>query len=141
VFHERERCIFVYTTRGDVLPAVATKGTINAVLLLKLLFGTELFQAYFHGTFVDKQVWRNCVLMCQLLDEIIEHDHAQILDSNMPERYLTKCGAKAIDPNAQAQLKEITDQATSVCSWHADVIKYRTDIMIENIDIPMSAKK
>lgn len=139
-------CHFIHTTQGDVVVAAATKENVNVVLVLKLLFKmAELFRAYFGGLFDENQVRKNFVLIYELLDEIIDYGYPQILEADVLKKYITQGGSKSIDLNDQEQLKKITVQATGVCSWRAEGIKYRNNEVyidvIENVNILVSAKR
>lgn len=124
----------------------ATKENVNVVLVLRLLYKmVELFRAYFGGNFDENQVRKNFVLIYELLDEIIDYGYPQILEADVLKKYITQGGAKAIDMNDQAQLKKITVQATGVCSWRAEGIKYRKNEVyidvVESVNILVSAKR
>eukprot|EP00928_Gymnodinium_smaydae_P011650 TRINITY_DN14271_c0_g1_i2.p1 TRINITY_DN14271_c0_g1~~TRINITY_DN14271_c0_g1_i2.p1 ORF type:complete len:413 (-),score=96.25 TRINITY_DN14271_c0_g1_i2:530-1768(-) len=139
-------CHFIHTTVGDICLVAATKDNVNVVLVLKLLFKmVELFKAYFGGVFDEAQVRKHFVLIYELLDEIIDYGYPQILEADVLKKYITQGGAKTVDLNDQEQLKKITVQATGVCSWRAEGIKYRKDEVyidvIENVNILVSAKR
>jgi AP-2 complex subunit mu-1 len=140
-------CHFIHTTHGDVVLVAATKDNVNVVLVLKLLYKMmELFRAYFDGAINENQIRRNFVLIYELLDEIIDYGYPQILEADVLKKYITQGGAKTgVDLNDQEQLKKITVQATGVCSWRAEGIKYRKNEVyidvVENINILMSAKR
>merc|ERR1712032_1164616 len=139
-------CHFIHTQVGDIVLVAATKTNVNVVLVLKLLYKmVELFKAYFGGAFDENQIRRNFVLIYELLDEIIDYGYPQILEPDVLKKYITQGGAKHIDLNDQEQLKKITVQATGVCSWRAEGIKYRKNEVyidvVENVNILMSAKR
>lgn len=139
-------CHFIHTTHGDVVLVAATKDNVNVVLVLKLLYKmVELFKAYFGGVLDENQIRRNFVLIYELLDEIIDYGYPQILEADVLKKYITQGGTKAVDLNDQEQLKKITVQATGVCSWRAEGIKYRKNEVyidvVENVNILMSAKR
>eukprot|EP00929_Paragymnodinium_shiwhaense_P087161 TRINITY_DN4743_c0_g2_i1.p1 TRINITY_DN4743_c0_g2~~TRINITY_DN4743_c0_g2_i1.p1 ORF type:complete len:430 (+),score=118.70 TRINITY_DN4743_c0_g2_i1:162-1451(+) len=139
-------CHFIHTTVGDICLVAATKDNVNVVLVLKLLFKMiDIFKAYFGGVFDENQIRRNFVLIYELLDEIIDYGYPQILEAEILKKYITQGGAKTIDLNDQEQLKKITVQATGVCSWRAEGIKYRKNEVyidvIENVNILVSAKR
>mmetsp|Transcript_56113 Transcript_56113/g.121397 ORF Transcript_56113/g.121397 Transcript_56113/m.121397 type:complete len:430 (-) Transcript_56113:85-1374(-) len=139
-------CHFVHITASDIVLVAATKDNVNVVLVLKLLYKmVELFKSYFGGAFDENQVRRNFVLIYELLDEIIDYGYPQILESDILKRYITQGGAKTVNLNDQEQLKKITVQATGICSWRAEGIKYRKNEVyidvIENVNILMSAKR
>mmetsp|Transcript_57080 Transcript_57080/g.121295 ORF Transcript_57080/g.121295 Transcript_57080/m.121295 type:complete len:430 (-) Transcript_57080:51-1340(-) len=139
-------CHFIHTMQGDVVLVAATKDNINVILVLKLLYKmVELFKAYFGGTFDENQVRKNFVLIYELLDEIIDYGYPQILEADVLKKYITQGNSKTIDLNDQEQLKKITVQATGVCSWRAEGIKYRKNEVyidvVENVNILVSAKR
>merc|ERR1719221_398990 len=106
----------------------------------------ELFRAYFDGPPNENQIRRNFVLIYELLDEIIDYGYPQILEADVLKKYITQGGAKAaVDLNDQEQLKKITVQATGVCSWRAEGIKYRKNEVyidvVESVNILVSATK
>merc|ERR1712032_1504316 len=139
-------CHFIHIQNGDIVLVAATKANVNVVLVLKLLYKmVELFKAYFGGALDENQIRRNFVLIYELLDEIIDYGYPQILEPDVLKKYITQGGAKNIDLNDQEQLKKITVQATGVCSWRAEGIKYRKNEVyidvVENVNILMSAKR
>jgi AP-2 complex subunit mu-1 len=139
-------CHFLYTVQGDICLVAVTKDNVNVMLVLKLLFKmVDLFKAYFGGTFDENQVRAHFVLIYELLDEIIDYGYPQILEADVLKKYITQGGAKNIDLNDQEQLKRITVQATGVCSWRAEGIKYRKNEVyidvVENVNILMSSKR
>merc|ERR1712032_425660 len=139
-------CHFIHIQNGDIVLVAATKANVNVVLVLKLLYKmVELFKAYFGGALDENQIRRNFVLIYELLDEIIDYGYPQILEPDVLKKYITQGGAKPIDLNDQEQLKKITVQATGVCSWRAEGIKYRKNEVyidvVENVNILMSAKR
>merc|ERR1712032_1388970 len=139
-------CHFIHTQVGDIVLVAATKANVNVVLVLKLLYKmVELFKAYFGGALDENQIRRNFVLIYELLDEIIDYGYPQILEPDVLKKYITQGGAKPIDLNDQEQLKKITVQATGVCSWRAEGIKYRKNEVyidvVEHVNILMSAKR
>eukprot|EP00927_Polykrikos_kofoidii_P062687 TRINITY_DN57498_c0_g1_i1.p1 TRINITY_DN57498_c0_g1~~TRINITY_DN57498_c0_g1_i1.p1 ORF type:complete len:430 (+),score=56.61 TRINITY_DN57498_c0_g1_i1:125-1414(+) len=139
-------CHFIHTTQGDVCLVAATKDNVNVVLVLKLLYKmVEIFKAYFGGQFDENQVRRNFVLIYELLDEIIDYGYPQILEAEVLKKYITQGGARTINLNDQEQLKKITVQATGVCSWRAEGIKYRKNEVyidvVENVNILVSARR
>mmetsp|Transcript_4563 Transcript_4563/g.13468 ORF Transcript_4563/g.13468 Transcript_4563/m.13468 type:complete len:435 (+) Transcript_4563:57-1361(+) len=139
-------CHFIHTMQGDVVLVAATKDNVNVILVLKVLYKmVEIFRAYFGGSFDENQVRRNFVLIYELLDEIIDYGYPQILEADVLKKYITQGGTKTVDLNDQEQLKKITVQATGVCSWRAEGIKYRKNEVyidvVENVNILMSAKR
>lgn len=139
-------CHFIHTTQGDICLVAATKDNINVVLVLKMLYKMiDIFKAYFGGVFDENQIRKNFVLIYELLDEIIDYGYPQILEADILKKYITQGGAKSIDLNDQEQLKKITVQATGVCSWRAEGIRYRKNEVyidvVENVNILVSAKR
>jgi len=105
----------------------------------------ELFKAYFGGVFDEVQVRNNFVLIYELLDEIIDYGYPQILEPDVLKKYITQGGHKPLNFNNQEQLKKITVQATGVCSWRAEGVKYRKNEVyidvVESVNILVSAKR
>jgi AP-2 complex subunit mu-1 len=140
-------CHFIHTTHGDIVLVAATKDNANVVLVLKLLYKmVELFKAYFGGPPDEAMIRRNFVLIYELLDEIIDYGYPQILEADVLKKYITQGGAKTgVDLNDSEQLKKITVQATGVCSWRAEGIRYRKNEVyidvVENVNVLMSAKR
>lgn len=139
-------CHFLHTTVENVVLVAATKDNVNVVLVLKFLFKmVDLFRAYFGGQFDEAQVRKHFVLIYELLDEILDYGYPQIMEADVLKRYITQGGTKAIDLNDQEQLKKITVQATGVCSWRAEGLKYRKNEVyidvVESVNILLSAKR
>lgn len=139
-------CHFIHISQGEICIVAATKDNVNVVLVLKVLYKmVEIFKAYFGGQFDEVQIKKNFVLIYELLDEIIDYGYPQILEAEILKRYITQGGAKTVDLNDQEQLKKITIQATGLCSWRAEGIKYRKNEVyidvIESVNVLVSAKR
>ena len=67
---------FIHTTVNDITVIAATKGNINAALILHFLHGfVKVTKSYFEGELNESSVRQNFSLIYELLDEVMDYGY------------------------------------------------------------------
>ena len=67
---------FIHTTHNDITLLAATKGNINAALILHFLHGfIKVAKSYFDNEFNEAAVRQNFSLIYELLDEVMDYGY------------------------------------------------------------------
>lgn len=135
---------FIHTTHNDITFFAATKGNINASLILHFLHGfIKVARSYFEGDLNESAVRQNFSLLYELLDEVMDYGYPQLLDANLLKEYI-RTGKQKKQPTDLEKLKAITVQATGAISWRAEGIRYKRNEVfidiIESINVLLSSR-
>ena len=137
---------FIHTSTGDVSIVAATKENVNACLVVKFIYKfIDLLKLYFGNVEIDEaSIRKNFVLIYELLDEVIDFGHPQIMEHEVLRKYITQGGMKVADLNDEEQLKQITIAATGATPWRPEGIKHRKNEVyidvIESVNVLLSRK-
>lgn len=80
---------FIHTTHNDITLIAATKGNINAALILHFLNQfVKVTKSYFEGELNESSVRQNFSLIYELLDEVMDYGYPQFLDADLLKEYI-----------------------------------------------------
>ena len=126
---------FIHTTHNDITLIAATKGNINAALILHFLNQfVKVTKSYFEGELNESSVRQNFSLIYELLDEVMDYGYPQFLDADLLKEYI-RTGKQKVELTDIEKLKQITVRATGAISWRAEGIRYkRNEVFIDIIE-------
>lgn len=138
---------FIHTAVGDISVVAVTKENVNACLVVKFIYKfIDLLKQYFGANVLvdENSIRKNFVLIYELLDEVIDFGHPQIMEHEVLRKYITQGGMKMADLNDEEQLKQITIAATGATPWRPEGIKHRKNEVyidvIESVNVLLSRK-
>lgn len=134
---------YLHVAAGDIILVAASKSDSNCMMLLHFLHQfIVLLKAYFtDGEVTESSVRQNFSLIYELLDEVMDHGHPQILDPSLLKEYI-RTGKQAKPLTDIEKLKQITVRATGAVSWRPEGLVYRKNEIyidiVESVNVLLS---
>ncbi|CAJ0580256.1 unnamed protein product, partial [Mesorhabditis spiculigera] len=133
-----------HVKRGNVWVCAVSRQNVNAAMVFEFLNRCADTMQSFFGKLNEENVKNNCVLIYELLDEILDFGYPQNTDPGVLNTFITQQGVRtaAPVPVTKDEQSQITWQVTGQIEWRREGIKYRRNELlldvIEYVNLLMS---